>query len=427
MNAGSEDASSRAEPELERVFSAGARRPWHRRLLWWGLAALVPALVLGALLWSPGQDPAPRYVTAEARRGDLTVTVTATGTLQPVNQVEVGTEVSGTIETVEVDYNDRVRVGQVLARLDTDKLQAQERQSEAALALARAGVREAEATLVETRNKLARIKELSAKGLASQEDRDAAEAAHARAQAALAVARAKVVQAEAQLDADRTALEKAVIRSPIDGIVLKRQVEPGQTVAASLQTPVLFTLAENLAQMELNAAVDEVDVGQVAAGQQASFSVDAYPERRFPATVTQVRYAPEEVDGVVTYGTVLAVDNSELLLRPGMTATVDIVVARREDALLVPNAALRFSPPRRASGGSGSRSLFSRLFPRPPARQPRQPDEAEERTRVWVLDGGQARPVHVKAGASDGQMTEILAGELAAGAKVIVDVAAGGA
>jgi HlyD family secretion protein len=414
--------------EVRQTLGLGRRGTWHTRPGVW-LAALVVAVGLGAGAWLllRGEPAAVRYETSEARQGDLTVTVTATGDLQPLNQVEVGTEISGTIEAVEVDYNDRVRVGQVLARLDTDQLEARRRQSEAALALARARVKEAQATGIETRNRLQRTRDLIRKGMSSQEESDVAEAASARAEAVLAVAEAQVVQAQAQLDAELRTLEKAVIRSPIDGLVLERKVEPGQTVAASLQTPVLFKLAENLAQMELHVAVDEADVGQVREGQAATFTVDAYPDRHFAAAITQVRYAPQSAEGVITYETVLGVDNADLALRPGMTATAEIVVNRREGVLLVSNGALRFTPPRpETPTASQSGSLFSRLFPRP-FRPPSQgaehePTRGESARRVWTLADGEPVPVPIRVGPTDGEWTEVTEGDVEPGMALVTDV-----
>jgi len=395
-----------------------------RRRRWWYLllAALLIGLAILVTLYSlSGNGQTLRYQTSEARRGDLTVTVTATGTLQPVNQVEVGTETSGTVAQVEADFNDRVRAGQVLARLDTAQLQARQRQSEAALELARARVAEAEATLIETSSHLRRAQELLRKGVSSQEDIDTAQAARARAIAALAIARAQVNQAEAQLDADRTALGKALIRSPIDGVVLQRQVEPGQTVAASLQTPVLFVLAENLAQAELHVAVDEADVGQVREGQAAVFSVDAYPQRSFPATISQVRFAPQTVEGVVTYETVLAVDNSDLALRPGMTATADITVQVIGQALLVPNAALRFSPPKAKQKASGG--LLANLLPRPPRDTDSKRKELDgSRHKVWALQDGVPVAIPVVLGPSDGKWTQVAEGEVQVGMALLTGV-----
>lgn len=396
-----------------------------RRLGWW--LALFATIGLGVMAWSflgGGEEAPVRYKTAEVRVGHLRVKVSATGKLEPITQVEVGTEVSGTIQAVEVDFNDRVKTGQVLARLDPDQSKAKHRQSEAALNLARARVQEAEATVTETTNKLRRTRDLIAKRLSSDEELDTVAAASGRAAALLAVTQAQVAQAQAQLDADRRTLDKTTIRSPIDGIVLKRQVQPGQTVAASLQTPVLFTLAENLAQMELKVAVDEADVGQVTQGQVASFTVDAYPDRDFPATLTQVRYAPETVDGVVTYGTLLALDNADLSLRPGMTATAEILVREEQDAVLVPNAALRFNPPK-AQAAKGSGGLVAMLLPRRTPEVKRIP-EAGRRTgkgaKVWVLRDGVPAPVDVRTGATDGVSTQILDDGLAPGTQVLVDV-----
>ncbi|AFL72812.1 efflux RND transporter periplasmic adaptor subunit [Thiocystis violascens] len=408
----------------ERIGLDG-RRPG-RRFRWFWLAALagLGLTLAGTLLMGSQKSDRIGFKTAEVRRGDLTVKVTATGQLQPVIQVDVGTEVSGTIQSVEVDFNARVKRGQVLARLDPDQSQAKERQSAAALELAKAQVDEAQATVNETANKLGRTRDLVAKRLASPEELDTAVAAAERASAALAVARAKVDQARAQLDADRRTLEKTIIRSPIDGIVLNRVVEPGQTVAASLQTPVLFTLAENLTQMELKVAVDEADVGQVAEGQSATFTVDAYPHRTFPATITQVRFAPETVNGVVTFAALLAVDNADLSLRPGMTATADILVREERGLLLVPNLALRFTPPQPKAEQSGP-NLVGLLLPRRPPRSKRQTEIGQrngKEGRVWILRDGEPAPITFKIGLTDGVMTEVLGDPLDPGTPVLVDV-----
>ncbi len=396
----------------------------------WLFAALVAVSIAGALLFLlPGEDSAVRYKTAEVRRGDLTVLVTATGTLEPTNQVDVGSELSGIIDTVEVDYNDRVRVGQVLARLDTDKLQAQVLQSQAALEAARAKVLEAQATVLETGLRSERWERLAAKKMCSQEDVDTSLAAYKRAQAEEGSAKAQVSEAHAKLDFDRTNLAKAVIHSSIDGIVLVRNVEPGQTVAATFQAPVLFTLAEDLAKMELHVDVDEADVGQVKAGQIAVFTVDAYPERTFPARITQVRYGAQEVEGVITYETVLDVDNSDLSLRPGMTATADIRIKRVENAILVPNAALRFTPAVRekkpSSGGWISR-LIRHGPPSSASKQRKGPGAEQHQRRVWVSRGGQPVAVSISTGSTDGIMTEVTGGEVGPGAVLVVDTLATG-
>ncbi len=404
--------------------------PGGRYWRWAVIAAAMALFAIGFFQWFDGSNaPAIRYSTAAAIRSDLTVTVTATGTLQPVNQVDVGSEVSGTIRTVLVDFNDRVVQGQVLAILNTDQLQARVNQASAALALAAAQVKQAEATIIETRNRLRRASELSKVGMTPQEDLDAAQAAYARAVADLARSNAQVEQARAALDAEQTTLAKATLLSPIDGIVLNRTVEPGQTVAASFQTPVLFTLAENLTQMELHVDVDEADVGQVREGQAAEFTVDAYTSRRFPATITEVHFASQTVDGVVTYQTVLSVDNTGLLLRPGMTATADIIVRQIDNALLVPNAALRFKPPQLAGeGAAGGGGLVRSLIPRPPHAPKVHEDISTEPSRpdqVWILRDGRAEAVVVTTGASNGLVTEILSGAIEPGMDVIIDTVAG--
>lgn len=396
--------------------------PQHRRYFWYGIFTIPVLLLLMWWLFAGNNTNTVQYLTVESQKGDLTVTVTATGILQPLNQVDVGTEISGTVEKIEVDFNDRVVAGQVLARLDTKQLAAKQRQSQAALQLARAMVKETEATVLETKAKLRRAKDLEKKKLSSRELLDTAAAAYDRAVAALERANAQVTQAEAQLDADKTTLAKTEIRSPINGIVLKRQIEPGQTVAASLQTPILFTLAENLTQMELHVAVDEADVGMVKEGQDAIFKVDAFQQRNFPAKISQVRFAPQTVEGVVTYETILSVNNEDLALRPGMTATAEIMVQHLENVLLVPNTALRFKPPQKKA--TKNTSLLGQLFSRRHSSTPKVAGKTEQKEKqysVWILRDGTPVKVKVKVGATDGQMTQITSGKLDAGMPVIVD------
>jgi HlyD family secretion protein len=414
-----------APPEVAQLLAAEARGAARRRIWRWAAVAgaLVAALAIIAVIVA-GREQQLRYVTAKVERGDLTVAVTATGTLQPTNQVDVGSELSGIVKSVEVDFNDRVKVGQPLARLDTARLEAQVVQSEAALSAARARLREAETNEDELRRKLARARELFGRTFVSEESLVTAQAAHQRAVAARQSARSQVEQAQAALAVDRTNLAKAVIRSPVDGTVLARKVEPGQTVAAALQAPVLFTLAEDLTQMELHVDVDEADVGAVAPGQAASFTVDAYPGRSFPSQVAEVRNAAKTVSGVVTYETLLSVDNAGLLLRPGMTGTASITVQELADALLVPNAALRFAPP--APAERDERSLVSRLLPRPPspATTPPAPAAGHRREQqLWVLRDGQPAALAVTVGATDGRMTQIVAGEVQPGLEVLTDTA----
>lgn len=416
-------------------LDAGATRKHHwRRWLFW--VSLVIAVAAGALWWTSHDTSGEvQYRTQAAKRGDITVSVTATGNLQPINQVDVGSELSGIIKSVDADYNSKVKAGQVLARLDTSKLEAQRQQLQAAVEAALARVLQTQATIEEARSQLARLKhvhELSGGKVPSRQDIDSAEASLKRAQADEANAKATVAQARASLHANETDLGKAVIRAPINGIVLKRAVEPGQTVAASLQAPVLFILAENLTQMELHVNVDEADVGKVATGQHATFSVDAYAERTYPARITEVRYGSQTVQGVVTYEALLNADNADLSLRPGMTATADITVKKIENVLLVPNAALRFTPPvareQAAAGGTGSGSLISKLMPRPP-RGAKKDDNAsgpKRRQQVWTLHEGQPVAISVKTGSTDGAMTEIVDGKIEPGTEVLIDTVAPG-
>ena len=381
----------------------------------------------GAALWAAYhrvEAQQPRFKTETVRRGDLTVTVGATGTLEPTNQVEVGSELSGIVKTVAVDYNDRVRVGQELARLDDTKLKAAVAKSTAALVSARADLTEAQATAAEVRTNLERLRtlrRLTQNKVPSAQDIEAAEATLKRAGAAQASASARIAEAEATLNVDRTNLEKSAIYSPINGVVLTRSVEPGQTVAASLQAPVLFTLAEDLTRMELQVDVDEADVGQVREDQEAVFTVDAYPERSFPARIRQVRYAAATTNGVVTYKTVLTVANEDLTLRPGMTASAEITVQKITDALIVPNAALRFEP-NQAAGADHKRGFLERLIPRPRRSSPRP--AGQRGPRVWILQAGKPTPVPVAVGQSDGILTEVRSAALEQGSEVIIDTLA---
>jgi HlyD family secretion protein len=407
--------------DIHEILNMGRHSPRQWRLRW-ALTILVVVLLAGGivLLLLSGDTSAVRYETVEVQQGDLTVTVTATGTLQPVNQVDVGSELSGTIETVEVDFNDKVQRGQVLARLNTDRLQAQVLESRASLESNKAKVKEAKATVLETRLHFERCEKLAARQLCTTEELDNSRAAYARAKAAEASARAQVAVTRATLDGHETELSKAEIRSPIDGLVLSRQIEPGQTVAASLQAPILFTLAEDLARIELHVFVDEADVGKIAEGQTAVFTVDAWPERSFPATITQVRFAPLTVEGVVTYETVLSVDNSDLALRPGMTATALITVQQLRDAVLIPNAALRFTPPAIEPMQRGG-GVFGMLFPRPPHKRRRSNSARNGGQQVWVLRKGEPVAVSVNTGASDGRFSELRSGDIRPGEAVVVD------
>ena len=400
----------------------GRGRRWWLRLLI--LAIVLGAIVAGVVLFRGSRTSAPLYQTAEVTRGDLVVRVTATGNLQPINQVDVGSELSGIMEAVLVDVNNKVKRGQVLAQLDVSRLQDQLVNARGALAAAQAQVKLTAATVKETRlqfDRLSSLFKLSHGEHPAKADVDTAEAAWQRALASQASARAAVTQAQASLSSGETNLAKASIRSPIDGVVLSRTIEPGQTVAASLQAPVLFTLAEDLSKMELQVDVDEADVGVVRDGQRATFTVDAYPGREYPARVRRVGFGSQIKDGVVSYLTVLTVDNTDLSLRPGMTATASIVVNERSNVLLLPSAALRFTPSTTASKAApASGSLVNRLMPRPPRGATAKPAAAASATRqVWILRDGQPVALPVSIGASDGKHSEVTAGELKAGMRVI--------
>jgi HlyD family secretion protein len=385
--------------EIERTLGVGSEGQRRR----WGRWAVLVLLLLGAgavATWYVLRSAPPVvYETVEARRGTLTLSVTATGALEAVTTVEVGSEISGLVEAVLVDVNDRVQRGQVLARLDTDRLRAEEMQAEANRTAAIASVEQARATLAEQRLQTQRTERLAAQDYLSSQDLETARAARARAEAALTSAEAQVAVAEAALDVARTTLRKAAIRSPIDGLVLSRAVDPGQAVAASFQTPVLFTLAQDLTQMELHVDVDEADVGQVDAGQTATFTVDAYPDRTFPATVTKVHYASKTVSGVVTYEAVMTVDNADGALRPGMTATATITTDTVPDALLVPNSALRFTPPNASP-----------------------PERAAGREGVWTVENDAPVALPVTPGRTDGQWTAVQEGEVQPGQSLLVNL-----
>ena len=399
-----------------------------------GAGLLVLGLVVAAFGFFRSKSNAAvavHYTTLPVNQGDLVVTVSATGTLKPVNEVEVGIEVSGTIKTVDVDYNDRVQVGQILARIDTSKLDAQVLQSESALESARAKVQQVQATVLESEAQLARlrqVRELSGGKVPSQVEFDAQVAAVARAQADVASAKAEVAQAQATLNVNRSDLEKAVIHSPINGIVLTRAIEPGQTVAASFESPVLFTLAEDLAQLELHVDVDEADVGQVHEGQDAAFTVDAYPDKHFPARITQVRYGSTTVDSVVTYTTVLKVNNDDLSLRPGMTATAVITTKKLGKALLIPNAALRFQPPpQMVESKKNGGSLINSLLPHPPHSESKvnEANTTNKAQQVYVLRDGQLCAVPLTTGMTDGVRTEVTGGTLESGMDVVTEMTTG--
>ncbi|WP_187399211.1 efflux RND transporter periplasmic adaptor subunit [Bradyrhizobium paxllaeri] len=436
------------------VLSKEALLASHRPSRWLRWVVICAGLLIAAggmaALWL-ASSPDPGYVTESIRRGPLKVTVLATGKLAPTNRVDVGTELSGIIRRVLVENNDRVARGQLLAELDPSKLDDAVVRAQAALRVAEANVETATATIGETRATLTRLQEIwrSSSGKApAKAELETAEAAFARAKAALVSATAEVSQARARLSTDETDRAKAAIRAPIDGVVLSRQAEPGQTVAASFQTPVLFTIAGDLAAMKLEVSIDEADVGQVKSGQAATFAVDAFPDRSFPATIVSVNLGPKTTNSsatqgaaatpaasaaptsVVTYTAVLNVSNTDGSLRPGMTALATIVINNKADVLLAPNAAFRYKPaatPELPASGGFLGSLFDDAAPEQPLADERPAAKHGEQRILHTMDGNRRlRQVKVKIGPTDGRLTEILEGDLAAGTDVVTGRRASG-
>ena len=419
--------------ELAEIITAA--RPGHP-LLKWISGSVILALAGGACwyyLQNEKKNPGPIYNTEAVTRGDLSLIVTATGNLAPTNQVTVGSELSGTVSEVYVDTNDTVKKGQPIAQLDTAKLTQQTERSRAVLLAAKARISQTKATLQETTASLARLEELhrlSEGKTPSKADMDSATATVARAQADLESANASVAQAEADVKSIERDLSKTIIRSPVDGIVLTRSIEVGQTVAASFTAPVLFLIAEDLRKMDLVVSVAEADIGRLEKEQSAIFKVDAWPSRTYTAAVKRVSFGSVVTNNVVTYATKLAVTNDDLSLRPGMTATADISVAKSQNVLRVPNAALRFDPAvaealgkmlestnktlvqSLSSGGAGRRWRDGSPTPKPVARG--------EGARVWTLKDGNPVEIMVKIGLTDGRFTEASGTGLAEGLAIII-------
>jgi len=415
--------------DLQAVLDEAPARAWWRRGVLWVSVGLLLLAGLGWYFWqaSAKRSAAPVFVTEAVNRGGLTLSVAANGTLQPTRSVSIGSELSGTVLRVLVDVNDKVKRGQVLVELDTAKLSDQVARSRAALSSANARVAQAVATAKEAQGSLGRLEEvarLSGGKVPSRAELDSARATLERARAEELSAQADVVAARAAAATDETNLSKASIRSPIDGVVLTRSVDPGNAVAASLQAVTLFTIAEDLSKLRLQVNVDEADVGSVKVGQKASFTVSAYPSRRYPASITRVAYGSTTTDNVVTYVTYLEVDNTDLTLRPGMTASATITAVERTDVLLVPNTALRFTPTSTdgstAAPGAGG-GIVSSLLPRMPRGARKTAGGSGTSRQLWVLKDGKAVAVSVTPGISDGRMTEITAGDLQVGALVITD------
>ncbi|MEA3404424.1 MAG: efflux RND transporter periplasmic adaptor subunit, partial [Pseudomonadota bacterium] len=331
---------------------------------------------------------------------------------------ELSSEVSGTVKSVLVSENDLIKQGETLLVLDTTTLEAQVAQAQANEVAAQAAVKQSEVSLSEAKNKYLRTKELYVSGTVSQDSLDTLESTYLRAQSNLVSSLAQLDQVRAGLRLQQDSLRKATVIAPLDGVVLQREIDPGQTVVASLQAPTLFVLAKDLTHMELYLNVDEADIGKISQNMMAEFTVDAYPDQLFTAKISKVHLSPQTVDGVVTYETHLCVDNPHNILRPGMTATADIIVTEVSDALLLPNSALRYRPA--VIQEEEVKSVMSQLFPRPKSSESSKELQKDESNTVWVLRGGKEVQVAVEVGMTDGIHTEIKGGDLLKSDQVII-------
>lgn len=413
-----------ASADLAAVLSASRQRTkgrWVKRLL--VLAVIAAIAAFGIYVYAGREAREVSYTTQPVKRGDLTVLVTATGSVQPTEQVDISSELSGTVRDVNVDYNSEVKAGEVLAVLDTVKVEADVKSTQAKLDSAKANVVKATADLESAKSSYDRYRNLVQSNVTTQQSLEDARYKYDSAVATKQINEAAVLSAEADLQLAQVNLVKSRIISPIDGVILTRSVDPGATVAASLSAPVLFVIGGDLRRMELQVDVDEADVGQIAVGQKASFTVDAYPDRTFPAEIKQIRFASETTNNVVTYKAILSVDNADLLLRPGMTATADITVEAVRNTLMVPNAALRYAPP--AANERRNRGLFGMFAP--PRMGPRPGNQGGGETltgakrRVWVLKSGKPSPIVIQVGSSDGQFTQVTSGDLKENDAIVTD------
>ncbi len=352
----------------------------------------------GAYFLFRGEENDMKYLTEKVVRGEIVSMVTATGTVNAVTTVLVGTQVSGTVKDIYADFNTKVKKGELIARIDPATFEAQVAQARANLLAAKANMEKAEATLVDTKRTMERNRELFSKNLIARSDLDTAETNYETAKAGASASKSQVAQTEAALKIAESNLGYTKILSPVDGVVISRNVDVGQTVAASFQTPTLFTIAEDLTKMQIDASVDEADIGKVTSGQDVEFTVDSYPDITFHGKVSQVRNAPITVENVVTYDVVIKVDNPELKLKPGMTANVSIILMKKSDVLKIPNAALRLNLSEREKGKTMPKGRG-----------------------VWVLEKGKPLRVSVSTGISDGSYTELVSGEIGEGQEIIVE------
>jgi len=362
------------------------------------ICAIVIVVVVAGFILFRGKGNEPKFRTEKVTRGDIEMAVTATGTVNPVTTVLVGTQVSGTVKNIYVDFNSPVKKGQLIARIDPALFDAQVNQARANLLSAKANLEKAEASEVDAKRTMERNKELLSKNLIAQSDFDTAETNYETAKASVSAAKSQVAQSDAALSSAETNLFYTRIVSPVDGIVVSRNVDVGQTVAASFQTPTLFSIAQDLTKMQIDTNVAEADIGNVTVGQDVQFTVDAYPDITFKGKVWQVRNAPITVQNVVTYDVVIQVSNPELKLKPGMTANVSIIVSIKRDVLKIPNVALRFRPAEEVKTTAQQRG-----------------------SAVWILEQEKPKRVPVSTGISDGAYTEIVSGEIKEGQELIVE------
>jgi len=359
---------------------------------------IVIVLGVGCFFLFKGKENGMKYRVQKVDRGEIVSSVTATGTVNAVTTVLVGTQVSGTIKTLYVDFNSPVKRGQLIAQIDPATFEAQVGQAKANLFSAKANLEKSEATVIDAKRTMERNRELVSENLIAQSDFDTAETNYETAKASRGEARAQIAQTEAALKFAETNFQYTRIVSPVDGVVISRNVDVGQTVAASFQTPTLFTIAQDLTKMQIDTNVDEADIGKVTVGQNVDFTVDAYSETTFKGSVWQIRNAPIIVQNVVTYDVVIKVDNSELKLKPGMTANVSIIIAIKKEALKIPNVALRFMPSEKETGESVKKGLG-----------------------IWIIEKGEPKRIPIVTGISDGNYTELVSGALKEGQEVIIE------
>jgi HlyD family secretion protein len=367
-----------------------------KKVLVFSVVVMILGIAAYALFRNNGNEP--KFKTEKVVKGDIEMAVTATGTVNPVTTVLVGTQVSGTIKNIYVDFNSPVKKGQLIARIDPAIFEAQVNQARANLLSAKANLEKAEATLVDAKRTMERNKELFSKNLIARSDLDTAETNNETAKASVSAAKSQVAQNEAALSLAETNLYYTKIVSPVEGIVVSRNVDVGQTVAASFQTPTLFSIAQDLTKMQIDTNVAEADIGKIKVGQDVEFTVDAYSDITFKGKVFQVRNAPITVQNVVTYDVVIQVSNPEFKLKPGMTANISIIISIKKDVLKISNAALRFKPAEKSKTVAQQKG-----------------------TGVWILAQGNPKRVTITTGISDGNFTELISGEIKEGQELIVE------